>query len=132
MTFSEFCDWVNGFSGERPEHIRLGQHAFNLLNEQFPAIANSYRGDDLDPFYDDNKIPAFMSDILQNYVATADLFFAQLKFIGKTFIGTLDSKNIDHVASGYAQLPNGKQAWIRITEVHSKSEEKRISAQSGE
>ncbi len=39
---------------------RQGQIAFNILNHWNPDWANEIRGSDLDPFYKDNRVPAFL------------------------------------------------------------------------
>jgi hypothetical protein len=41
-------------------HLRFGQTCFNVLYELDPDLADSIRATDLDPFYDDNKVPAFL------------------------------------------------------------------------
>lgn len=64
MRFSEFADFVNGFTGERSKHQRLGQWAFNLLQEIHPEIAEKIRGTDSDPFYVDAKVPDFLRRLL--------------------------------------------------------------------
>ena len=68
MKFSQFCDWINVFSGERPKNIRLGQHAFNTLCEFAPGVADRLRASDIDPFHRDDLVPAFLSEILMSYV----------------------------------------------------------------
>jgi len=40
---------------------RLGQALFNALQELAPMVANSVRGTDLDPFYDDKKCENFLT-----------------------------------------------------------------------
>lgn len=64
MRFSQFADFINGFTGERPANQRLGQWAFNLLWEAYPDIANQIRGTDSDPFYADSKVPDFLRRLL--------------------------------------------------------------------
>ena len=68
MSFAEFLDWVNGFSGERPQELRLGQYAFILLSESYPNIASQISTTDDDPFYVDQKIPQFLCTILKDFV----------------------------------------------------------------
>lgn len=43
----------------RPRYIRAGQQAFNALYCWKPDLADSIRGTDLDPFYNDARLPAF-------------------------------------------------------------------------
>lgn len=74
MRFSEWADFVNGFTGERPKELRLGQWAFNLLHESHPRIAEEISGNGLDPFYQDDLIPAFLSELLNEYVVMDDPF----------------------------------------------------------
>lgn len=64
MRFSEFADYVNGFTGDRPEDMRLGQWAFVLLHEMYPLIAGPITGSMYDPFYRDDLLPRFLSHIL--------------------------------------------------------------------
>jgi len=40
--------------------LRLGQCVWNVAVERYPEII-SYSGSDIDPFYDDDKIPAFLA-----------------------------------------------------------------------
>lgn len=65
MTLTQFFDYVNAFSGERPPHQRLGQWAFNLLYEGYPDIANDIRGGEADPFHADSRMPLFLQAILE-------------------------------------------------------------------
>lgn len=64
MRFSEFADYVNCFSGDRPPEMRLGQWAFNMLHSMYPLIARSIVGTMYDPFYRDDLLPRFLSHIL--------------------------------------------------------------------
>lgn len=68
MTLDDFANYINVIFGERPECLRLGQYAFNILNESHPDIANSIRASDVDPFYRDSRLIAFMIFILRNFV----------------------------------------------------------------
>lgn len=47
--------------------LRRGQALFNALYEQAPDLANTIRGTDLDPFYDDKKIQG-LSDWLEDVI----------------------------------------------------------------
>lgn len=64
QSFYEFADFINIISGERPEHLRLGQYAFNVLWEEHPEIAARIRGTASDPFYEDGRMPQFISAVL--------------------------------------------------------------------
>ncbi len=66
MKFSEFSEFVNKLNGDRCEHQRLGQWAFNLLCKSHPDEANQIRGGEFDPFHRDDKIPCFLSKLLEN------------------------------------------------------------------
>jgi len=65
MNNEEYLDFINGFSGIRPEGIRLGQYAYNLLFEGYPEIANKITGTECDPFYNDKMLQKFLSKILE-------------------------------------------------------------------
>jgi len=43
--------------------LRKGQTLFNKLNEINPNLADSLRGSVVDPFYQDERIPAFLSEV---------------------------------------------------------------------
>lgn len=72
MRFSQFADFVNGFTGERPSQQRLGQWAFNLLYSAYPEIADYLRGSQYDPFHQSEKIPDFLCALLQWFVVMDD------------------------------------------------------------
>jgi len=55
---------VETYDGAYP-HLRWGQTYFNVLYSKKRRLADELRGTDLDPFYADHKIPAFL-----DYVAT--------------------------------------------------------------
>jgi len=42
---------------------RIGQGAFNVLNELDPDLADSIRGTDLDPFYNDDRVAKFYAHV---------------------------------------------------------------------
>jgi len=67
ITIFQFADYINCFSGERPKEQRLGQWAFNILYEMYPDIANTLRATNCDPFFNDDKIPFFLKELL-NFV----------------------------------------------------------------
>jgi hypothetical protein len=61
--YDEFREWVASALVRHPEW-RHGQACFNVLYEDFdPALANRIRGRDLDPFYNDGRIPAFLEAV---------------------------------------------------------------------
>jgi hypothetical protein len=72
LRFSEWVDFVNGFTGERPKDLRLGQWAFNLLHELNSGIANVISGTDADPFYRDDVVPVFLCRLLTEFVTMDD------------------------------------------------------------
>lgn len=47
---------------------RIGQAYFNALHDSHPAIADDFRGGDLDPFYRDGMVPQFLAFLAQEYV----------------------------------------------------------------
>lgn len=52
-----------------PKNIRLGQHAFNLLYDLRPDIAEQVRGSlNTDPFYQDAKLDAFWRFVEDNWL----------------------------------------------------------------
>ena len=60
-SFGEYCFKV---FLQCPENMRLGQWAFVLFNHKFPDIKVPYGGD-LDPFYDDSKLPQFLDFVAE-------------------------------------------------------------------
>lgn len=73
LRLSQFADFINAVSGERPSNQRLGQWAFNILNESYPDIALEIRATHADPFYDDQRMVAFLDRLLMAYVTEIDL-----------------------------------------------------------
>ena len=55
LSYKEFNKRLDG----RPEELRRGQFAFNLMEDLQPEFAESIRGTELDPFYDDGKLDNF-------------------------------------------------------------------------
>lgn len=49
---------------------RQGQAAYNAFYQVWPYEANQITGTDLDPFYDDKRVPAFMCHINQFFEET--------------------------------------------------------------
>jgi hypothetical protein len=52
----------------KPTHIRVGQHLFNYLYRNYNPVAESYRAQPLDPFYDDDNVLPLLQDLLQKHV----------------------------------------------------------------
>lgn len=67
MTFEEFV--LSVADVERPSHIRVGQHAFNMLFDVKPKLAEKIRGTDYDPFYFDTKLDKFWEFVGENWDA---------------------------------------------------------------
>jgi hypothetical protein len=51
------------------ESERMGQAYFNQLAEDYPEIASRIRGTEVDPFYDDKRISAFLATLVEYYEA---------------------------------------------------------------
>ena len=45
--------------------LRLGQAFYNTLYEEYPEVADSIVGTDLDPFYDNNKLDKCIAAITE-------------------------------------------------------------------
>lgn len=69
MKYEEFVHMVarEAWIGTRPKHIRIGQSLFNFLHDKNPVLANKLRGTDVDPFYNDNRIPEAWKFIYENW-----------------------------------------------------------------
>jgi hypothetical protein len=59
MSYQEYVTAVTAASDAHPSW-RLGQAYFNVLADANPALADSIRGSDLDPFYNDDVLPALV------------------------------------------------------------------------
>lgn len=58
MNFNEFVSWLN--ASIIPDGWRTGQHAFNMLYQVRPDIADEVRGVyGIDPFNNNNYLPEF-------------------------------------------------------------------------
>ena len=57
LNYDEFMHGANGAYLLHPEHQRYGQFLMNYLTQHHPYIVVP---DDVDCFYDDNKVPRFM------------------------------------------------------------------------
>lgn len=65
MTAKSFTEWYKYAVSEYPPEgsvpcYRWGQHLFNYLSAHDSALANSVP-QDIDPFYNDENIPSFLS-----------------------------------------------------------------------
>lgn len=60
--YEQFMRNVNDYRMHHPEQ-RRGQAFFNVLYVMYPALGNSVRGTEIDPFNDDERIP-YMLDFL--------------------------------------------------------------------
>jgi hypothetical protein len=58
VTYAEFVTKVSTTFVAEPLW-RLGQTAFNVLYEVAPDLADEIRATELDPFYLDDRLPAF-------------------------------------------------------------------------
>jgi hypothetical protein len=68
--FAEYLQAVQSAQARNTDKSqRSGQIHFNVLHEMSPELANSFRGGDMDPFYRDDKIPAFL-DHLEKLLST--------------------------------------------------------------
>lgn len=61
MTYEEFIASLADHN--RPPRWRKGQFAFNALHDARPDISEELRTSCLDPFYNDNRIPAFLEAV---------------------------------------------------------------------
>lgn len=50
----------------RPIDWREGQAAYNVLSKERPDLASQINGTDLDPFYDNERLPAFYDWVASN------------------------------------------------------------------
>ena len=49
----------------RREHIRAGQHAFNILADIDKEVADKIRGSQFDPFHHDDNLPPFLIKVAE-------------------------------------------------------------------
>jgi hypothetical protein len=67
-TFSDFVSAISEYDNKRkPAHWRTGQAAFNLLNVVRPDLADMVRGNDFDPFHNDNNLPLFYDFVMRHW-----------------------------------------------------------------
>jgi hypothetical protein len=62
MTLNELIAYTARYRREHPEQ-RIGQAAFNAVCKVEPEVANLVRATDLDPFYRDERLPAFWAEV---------------------------------------------------------------------
>lgn len=69
MTFSEYVGEVTEAFHHTPNEWRHGQAAFNVLWRLRPDLSEQIRGrhHDIDPFYDDVRLPAFYEWVERNW-----------------------------------------------------------------
>lgn len=67
MDYAGFLAVYFKYISENGEYQRQGQMAFNALHMYAPDIANRIRTTDADPFYNDDRIPAFF-DAVSHYL----------------------------------------------------------------
>jgi len=63
MTFQDFLNTAKNV----PVGLRTGQHLYNTLAKVRPDIADVLMETGLDPFYDDNRVPAAIATIKANW-----------------------------------------------------------------
>jgi len=64
VSFAEYLQTVQkAQAANRNKTLRRGQIHFNVLCDLHPTLAESVRGSDLDPFYRDDLVPAFLEHI---------------------------------------------------------------------
>lgn len=63
MTLNEFRTRVEL---KRPSNQRRGQYAMNILRDEYPLAYEVITGSDIDPFYNDSRMPAFFAWCAEN------------------------------------------------------------------
>ena len=66
MNFPEYVTKALKVHHANPE-LRVGQSYFNTLYDIKPNMANTIRGTNLDPFYQNRIIPAFLDWVEENW-----------------------------------------------------------------
>jgi hypothetical protein len=66
VTFDKYVEIV-AWTDSLRANWRLGQTYFNVLYRIRPHLAEQVRATDLDPFFDDNRIPSFLAFIEANW-----------------------------------------------------------------
>jgi hypothetical protein len=70
LTHEEFC-YLNRTAYKQSvisPSLRKGQVFMNVLNEFHPEIYKEIVGTDVDPFYDNSRMRAFLKHIQENYI----------------------------------------------------------------
>ena len=65
LTFADFL--VIYHRTERPKDWRHGQFAFNMLYSWRPVLADKIRTTEIDPFYRDDRLPAFWEYVIAHW-----------------------------------------------------------------
>lgn len=67
-TSESFINYLIALQTRHPQ-IRIGQHMFNTLCDYNLKLSRDVRGqlDNIDPYYNDKNIPAFLEYIIQNW-----------------------------------------------------------------
>lgn len=62
MTFNDFLIYANEYARARPK-LRIGQAYFNALVDTSPAIATAILSTPADPYYDNDRIADFLTEV---------------------------------------------------------------------
>ena len=65
--FNDFVAMAAEVAATTAPKWRLGQAVFNTLHELRPRLANQIRGTNLDPFNNDDRLPAFYKHVEKNW-----------------------------------------------------------------
>ncbi len=89
----EFDNYVNSVAKafEQPKNpLRLGQTYFNLLFKWRPDLTNKVINTDLDPFYNDDRIPRFLEFVKRNWSGEHNLTIEERPYFssGTVYIAT--------------------------------------------
>ncbi|AEC53172.1 hypothetical protein SCRM01_226 [Synechococcus phage S-CRM01] len=60
MTFQHYLDSANRYYVQNSKDLRYGQAMMNFLCLVCPELDAKITGTDVDPFYDDNRVPVFL------------------------------------------------------------------------
>lgn len=66
QTYLDWFDMATRYAARHSDQ-RLGQALFNSLNHVNRVLANSVRGSVVDPFFDNQHIPAFINYVEKNW-----------------------------------------------------------------
>lgn len=61
--FMEYLKAVFTYMARHHGRYRSGQAYFNVLSDMRPDLAERFTGKEFDPYYDDTKIPAFLTSV---------------------------------------------------------------------